>query len=79
MNIRLFELLEPLLAGRSAQACLLKWDGTKYVPTAEKVTVYDYVGSHGTEGDRGYTFFSPQSTHWEVLSGLFTQEYESIV
>lgn len=79
MNMRLFELIEPLEAGRSAEARLLKWDGSKYSPTAEKVTVHDFVGGHGTAQDRGYAFFSDQSKCWEVLSGLFTQDYESIV
>lgn len=79
MNLRLFELIEPLEAGRSAEARLLKWDGTKYVASAEKVAVYDFVGSHGTAGDRGYTFLSDQSKCWEVLSGLFAQDFESIV
>jgi len=78
-HLRLFELIEPLEAGRSAKARLLKWDGTRYAPTGEEITVHDFAGSHGTAHDRGYAFQSDQSKRWEVLAGLFTQEYESIL
>jgi hypothetical protein len=79
MNLHLFELIDPLEAGRTAEARLLKWDGEKYVPSAEMITVRDFVGSHGKAGDRGSTFLSDQSKCWEVLSGLRTQDDESIV
>ena len=78
-NLRLFELIEPLEASRSAKARLLKWDGARYIATGEEITVHDFAGSHGTAQDRGYAFLSDQSKKWEVLAGLFTQEYESIL
>lgn len=71
--LRQFELIEDLAPGRKAQAILLKWNGSKYVRTKETVELYDFVGSHGDRGDRGYCFFSTESNHWEAASGLFEQ------
>jgi hypothetical protein len=81
MTLRLIELLEPLEAGRSAAARLMKWDDSKkhYVASGEKITVYDFAGRHGIAHDRGYAALSSESQLWEVVSGLHTQEWESIV
>lgn len=72
-GIRSFELLEDLSPGGSAKAILLKWNGSRYVHSREKVTVYDYVQSHGDSGDRGFAFLSDESGLWHVLSGLYQQ------
>lgn len=78
MSLHLFELLEPLEAMRSAPARLLKWEGGKYIPSDESITVHDFAGRHGTAGARGYAFLSLDSKCWEVASGLLGQDYESI-
>lgn len=77
--LQIFELLEPLEAGRSAQARLLVWDGDSHVPGRKVVTLYDYVGSHGHTGDRGYCIHSVVSQRYEVVSGLFAQEYRQVL
>ena len=47
-QIQLFELLEPLEAGRSAHARLLVWDASSnnYVSSRKVITLYDFVGGH---------------------------------
>lgn len=72
-QMRQFELLENLKPGESAQAVLLGWNGGRYVPTQDRVVVFDFVGQHGARGDRGYGFYSPESGRWEVASGLNEQ------
>ena len=72
-GMRHFELLDDLREGESAPAVLLKWNGQRYVRTAEKVEIFDFVGQHGDRGDRGYGFLSPESGKWEVTSGLNEQ------
>lgn len=79
MTIRLFELVESLEVGRSAKAVMLLWNGTEYARSNEALTVFDFVGTHGLPGDRGYALYSPESQHWEVLGGLMPQEYPTIV
>jgi hypothetical protein len=81
MVLRLIELLEPLEAGRSAEARLLAWDDARqqYVVSDEQITVYDFAGRDGIAHDRGYAVLSTESKLWEVISGLHTQELESIV
>jgi hypothetical protein len=76
-QIQLFELLEPLDAGRSAQARLLVWDASSenYVPSRKTITLYDFVGGHGTEGDRGYCFHNGASMRWEALCGIEAQDH----
>ncbi|HWA97645.1 MAG TPA: hypothetical protein VG713_04110 [Pirellulales bacterium] len=71
--MRQFELLEALPPGRTARAVLLKWDGHKYVRTAEVIELHDFVGGHGERGDRGYGFYSQESGRWEAASGLYEQ------
>jgi hypothetical protein len=77
--LQLFELMEQLEAGRTAQARLLVWDGKSYVPSRKVVTLFDYVGSHGLPGDRGYCFQSGMSQHWEVVSGLSPHVYRQML
>jgi hypothetical protein len=70
-EIRIFQLLETLLAGSSAQARLLNWNGERYSASAyTTVTVHDFVGEHGAAGDRGYCYLSEDSHRWEVLGTL---------
>ncbi len=70
-SIRLFELEEPLVAGRHARARLLKWNGERYIPSRFAfITLHDYVGGHGLPGDRGYCRLSEDSHRWEFLGGL---------
>lgn len=78
MSLNLFELLGPLEAMRSAPARLLKWDGGKYVPSEESITVHDFAGRHGSTGARGYAFLSFDSKCWEVASGLLGTDSEPI-
>lgn len=77
--LQIFELLERLDAGHSAQARLMVWDGENYVPSRKTVTLYDFVGAHGQAGDRGYCFHSGVSQRWEVVAGLLTQEYRQVL
>jgi hypothetical protein len=72
-GMRQFELMEDLRANESARAMLLVWNGRRYVRTKEIIEVFDFVGQHGTRGDRGYAFLSPESGCWEVASGLLEQ------
>ncbi|HEY4309254.1 MAG TPA: hypothetical protein VGN12_07360 [Pirellulales bacterium] len=70
-GIRIFELLEELIADSSARARLLRWSGREYSSASLlTVTVHDFVGEHGVRGDRGYCFFSEDSQRWEVLGTL---------
>ncbi|HVT27995.1 MAG TPA: hypothetical protein VHD36_01630 [Pirellulales bacterium] len=70
-GIRIFQLLEPLMAGSSAKARLLNWNGERYTSSAfATVTVHDFVGEHGSAGDRGYCYLSDDSHRWEVLGTL---------
>jgi hypothetical protein len=71
--MRQFELMEDLRPGGSAKAILLKWNGQRYVVTNEQTTVFEFVGTHGHRGDRGYACYSPESERWEATSGLFEQ------
>jgi hypothetical protein len=68
-----FELLEDLRPGQRARAALLKWDGTKYIRSNERIDLHEFVGTHGDKGDRGYCFFSPHSKRWEAAAGLYEQ------
>lgn len=72
-GIRCYELLEDLRARGSAQAVLLRWHDGRYVRTNDRITIHDFVDTHGDRGDRGYAFQSDESGHWEALSGLFQQ------
>ncbi|MGD9645452.1 MAG: hypothetical protein AB7U73_07055 [Pirellulales bacterium] len=76
-QIRIFELIEALEAGRSAQARLLIWDAAteSYVPGRKTITLYDFVGGHGGPGDRGYCFQNGASQLWEALCGIEAQHY----
>ena len=76
-QIQLFELLESLEAGRSAQARLLVWDAASgnYISSRKVITLYDFVGGHGTTGDRGYCFQNGSSMRWEALCGIEAQEH----
>ena len=77
-DLRMFELIEPLQAEGSASARLLVWNGSRYVPEGNPIAVFDFVGSHGMPGDRGYCFMSSRSRRWEAASGLFAQEYSRL-
>jgi hypothetical protein len=72
-GLRQFELMEDLEPGRSAHAALLRWDGRRYVRTTEIVELHEFVGIHGSKGDRGFGFLSPDSGHWEAACGLYQQ------
>lgn len=72
-GIRCFELLEDLTSDGVARAVLLRWDGQDYVKSHDVIELHDVVSSHGSEGDRGYTFQSGDSGRWEVLAGLYQQ------
>lgn len=73
-GMRRFELREDLRAYGSAKAVLLKWNGNQYIPSrAEEITVYDFVGQHGSKRDRGYCFLSEESGLWEAACGLSEQ------
>ena len=72
-GIRCFELMEDLRPRGSAQAVLLRWHEGRYVRTAERIVINDFVDTHGDRGDRGYAFESSESGKWEALSGLFQQ------
>ena len=76
---RAFELIEELETQRSAGARLLRWTGDDYVPGGNSINVHDFVGNHGAAGDRGYAVFCEESKLWEVISGLFSQEYRKVV
>lgn len=78
MKLVMFELRERLEAGRSAQAQVLQWNGTAYARSGPIITLHDFVGEHGDTGDRGYCIESEVSGRWEVVSGLFSQEYRPI-
>jgi hypothetical protein len=70
-DIRIFQLLETLTPGSSARARLLNWNGEGYTSNAfNTVTVHDFVGEHGSAGDRGYCYLSDDSHRWEVLGTL---------
>lgn len=70
-DIRIFQLLETLTPGSSAKARLLNWNGERYTSNAfTTVTVHDFVGEHGSAGDRGYCYLSDDSHRWEVLGTL---------
>lgn len=69
----LFELLEHLLPLGTASAVLLEWQGQGYVRSKKTILVHDFLGKHGTQGDRGYCFLSAQSTVWEIVGGLHEQ------
>lgn len=77
--LHLFELTEELESGRTAEARLLKWDGAKYILSRKTITIYDFVGSHGQVGDRGYCVQSVMSQQWEVVSGLFSQQLPRVL
>ena len=68
--MRQFELLEDLRSGGTAKAVLLRWNGRKYAPTKDQIELFEFVGSYGDRGDRGYARFSPESERWELMSGL---------
>lgn len=44
VELKMFELVDTLEAGGSAQALLLKWNGKTYVPFGAMVTLHEYVG-----------------------------------
>lgn len=69
----LFELLEHLLPLSQASAVLLEWRGQVYVPSQKTILVHDFLGKHGSRGDRGYCFMSAQSNSWEIVGGLHEQ------
>ncbi len=77
--LHIFELIDELEEGRTASARLLRWDGKTYVPSNKTVTIYDYVGSHGQPGDRGYCVQSVMSQQWEVVCGLFPQHLPRVI
>lgn len=68
-----FELLEDLHPMGVAKACLLKWDGAKYIRGQEHIVLHDHTGQHGDRGDRGFAIYSEESLQWEALSGLYEQ------
>jgi hypothetical protein len=70
-DLRQFELLEELRPGESAKAILLRWDGAHYVRSRDEIDLFEFVGTRGERGDRGYARFSPESRHWELMSNLF--------
>lgn len=74
-GIRQYQLLEDLRPGRSAKAALLRWDAKlqKYIVSKEQIELFEFVGSHGDKGDRGYGYLSPESGRWETVSGLYEQ------
>jgi hypothetical protein len=73
-GMRKFELQENLEPNGSAKAVLLKWNGSRYVPSpSEPVVVYDFVGQHGIRRDRGYCFLCEESGQWEAACGLSEQ------
>lgn len=69
-ELRQFELLEDLRPFGSAKASLLRWNGARYVVTADEIEVFDFIGTQGQRKDRGYTRFIPESTKWEAISTL---------
>lgn len=71
--IRQFELMEDLEPGSAARAMLLRWNGKKYIYTSEQVEIHDFVGTHGSRGDRGYGMHSAESGKWESVGGLYQQ------
>ena len=77
-ELKLFELLEDLDAGRFAKARLLSWNGATYLPNGPAVIIHEFVGEHGASGDRGYCYQSPASGRWEVVSGLFGQAHRLV-
>ena len=78
VELKMFELVDALEAGGSAQAQLLKWNGKTYVPFGAMITLHEYVGEYGIADDRGYCFQSPESGQWEVVSGLFAQKHRLV-
>lgn len=76
-QLQIFELVEPLEAGKKARANLLKWNGTNYAARGAKaVLVYSFAGSHGVQGDRGYCFLG-DSDRWEVVGSLVSGSFPS--
>ncbi len=72
-GLRQFELIENLEPRSVAKAALLRWDGRRYVRTTEVVELHEFVGIHGSKGDRGFAYLSPESGYWEAASGLYQQ------
>ena len=68
-KIELFELNEDLMAGGSAEASVLAFDGTDWQPAAtQTIVVHDAVGSFDAlSGSRGVTWFHRQSGMWLVM------------
>ena len=79
-GIRQYQLLEDLRPGRSAKAALLRWDAKqeRYITTKEQIEIFEFVGTHGDKGDRGYGYLSPDSGRWETVSGLYEQQAQWI-
>lgn len=78
-DLRIFQLMDSLEAGRQAPAVLLAWDGVRYMPSETAIELFDFVGQHGQRGDRGYCALSPQSGLWEVVSGLYSQDARQVI
>ncbi len=73
MDLKPFELLDDLEPLGKANAVLLKWDGSRYVKSQNKIELHDICSTHGDRGDRGYCFLSSMSNLWETVSGLYQQ------
>jgi hypothetical protein len=73
MSLQLFELIESLDPGHSAQAHILVWNGNQYVvKDAKAAIVHSFAGSHGVAGDRGYCFLG-SSGRLEAIGSLVNE------
>jgi hypothetical protein len=73
MSLQLFELLDSLDPGHSAEALILAWNGNQYVTKdAKTAIVYSFAGSHGVAGDRGYCFLG-SSGRLEAVGSLVNE------
>jgi hypothetical protein len=78
-QFKMFELIDPLEAGKSARAKLMEWDGERYVHEPQSVRVHDFIGAFGCRGHRGYCFLSNDSERWEVDCGLLSQAHQPML
>lgn len=67
--LRRYRLTETLTAGGSAAAVFVAWDAAdgEYEDTTQTFTLYSFSTATGSEGDKGYCYYSADRQRWEAL------------
>lgn len=68
--LRRYRLTETLTAGGSAAAVFVAWDAAdgEYEDTTQTFTLYSFSSATGSEGDKGYCYYSADRQRWEAIA-----------